>query len=454
MGCTALSVTAVWGQSPADSVEYADVHRYGDQEYQPVDSAKDGEGYSDSQDDAAGYNDDDDFFPSIHRPEYTTDGKYRQPVDIEFIDQSLAIVPTKLSGELFGFHAATLKVECLYHDPARRWGKLVRLDDERFAVIDGAASCVVVFKRNVLEIDSKATESSEIEDERAGSQWHVVAELPCPGAPNSLAWSVNDQRLYVSGQWSQRLYCFEPAGNALLTPSPSPRSGARGAEGRDVIAGEQAAGADVGQDWKNVGVVDLPMCGGVILPLPKHGVVLVMDAFGRDFAFVNAKSFQVSKHAKIYGHNVSDIMAIDDERQVLFTHQLLNETSQSIRGDITWGGLLSNNLRWLQVDRMLEEDGAEIYSKSRFYPVGLTGDGLGDPTAVRISTSTQTIAVTLGGSDRVAIANLSDMDFRKVEVGYRPVLVVSRQTTNTWSSSTSSAIACRSSTWKVWRWSM
>ncbi len=292
--------------------------------------------------------------------------------------ESQALISTKLSGELFAYDVEQKTVESVFSDPRRRWGQLLSLSDREFAAIDQANSSVVLW-------------------ERAGDGWTTTAELDCPGTPRALAWEPRQQDsqggiLYVSGQWSQRLYRFQklPAADAADGP------------------------------WKALPAIDLPMCGGVILPLPKHDCILVMDAFGRDYAVVDASSASVRKHDQLYGHNISQIVAVDDQQRVLYTHQLLNEFVRSMRGEITWGGMLSNNLRWLQTERLLHETGPAIFSEGKFYPIGVTGDGAGDPSSFCLSTDGR-IAITLGGTDRVAIADLVELDFTQIDVGYHPV---------------------------------
>ena len=63
---------------------------------------------------------------------------------------------------------------------------------------------------------------------------------------------------------------------------------------------------------------------------------------------------------------------------------------------------------------------SQIFSKGKFYPIGMAGDGAGDPSSFALS-SDGSIAVTLAGTDRVAIAKLNDLDFHQIDVGYRPV---------------------------------
>lgn len=316
------------------------------------------------------------------QPPYDATGDYRQPTAIVPIHDELAIIPTKRSGEIFALNLSTLACTKLFEDRSRQWGSAIRLTDSDFAVIDHGGDEVVIFQRR--------------ED-----RWQAIAAFACPGHPRQMAWVPEQRRFYVSGQWSQRLYRFQ-------LPSDSP----------DFAELEQLT------------PIDLPIRGGAILPLVKRSAVIVMDTFSRDFVVLDAVTVdgvlsddqKIVKHDRIYGHNVPGLLAVDDEQRVMFVHQLLNEFAQSTRGDITWGGLLSNNIRWLQAERMLDPaiQGAEMFSKSKFFPVGMTGDGAGDPTSLRLSTDGQ-LAITIGGTSRLAFGRVDDLDLHQVDTGLRPV---------------------------------
>ncbi len=345
------------------------------------------DGYTDSQDASLGYRYGDGSSPSGYQPSYVAGGTYRQPSGLVMLNEQLAVVPTKLTGELYALQLPELSVAVAYQDAKRSFGKAVRISDTACVVLDLAASSAVVFQ--------------------VGEEgWRPSAELPCPGTPNSLVWDADTSVLFVTGQWSQRLYRFQA--NYAAVDSATSASAVDNPVTLNLAT------------WTTLPTTDLPMCGGVMLPLKQHSAVLVMDAFGRDFAIIDLHSAEVIKHAKVYGHNISQIVSVDDGQRVMYTHQLLNEFAQSMRGDITWGGLLSNNIRWLKTERMLNETGADIFSRGKFYPVGVTGDGAGDPTSFAL-TEDGALAVTLGGTDRIAMGHLRDLDLRQVDVGQRPI---------------------------------
>ncbi len=306
--------------------------------------------------------------------EYQAGGLYRQPVAIEFIDSSRAWISTKRTGQIFEFDLLDRSLRVAHQDEDCSWGDIVKLTDNTIAVAEHRSGRVVIFQQRQED-------------------WHIVHWLNAPGHPNAIVWDSDNRLLYATGLWSQRLYRWR----------------------WDDINGLESPDA-----WSELDHVDLPMGGGEVLLLPKHRSALIVDAFGRDYVMLDLQAERLVKHGKLYGHNVTGLVATDDEQTVLFPHQLLNEFIQTVRGDITWGGLLSNNLRWLQTDRLLSASGDEIFRKGRFYPLGAPGNGAGDPSSLSLASSGR-IAVTLGGTNRVAIGVEGEHYFRQVDVGFRPV---------------------------------
>ncbi len=313
-----------------------------------------------------------------YRPTYIRDGNYRQPVAIAFVDATAALVTTKLSGEVLELQwSPTDFKKCqtrqVFSDPACSWGDVIVLSDRLVAIAESRAEQVVLFQ------------SKE-------GGWQPVVRFAAPGRAHSLAWDAEHRQLIASGQWSQQLYRWEWCGQ------------------------EPASKAS----WHELPAVDLGMCGGEILLLPKHDLLMVTDAFGSNYRLLDRETGQIVKREKVYGHNITGLASVHDETMVLFPHQLISETSQSVQNEITWGALLSNNLRWLRIDRLRDQSGHDIFRKGRFYPLGTNGDGCGDPSSLAVS-DTGLLAVTLGGTNRVAIGQESEYYFRQVDVGYHPV---------------------------------
>lgn len=311
-------------------------------------------------------------------PRYTTAGQYRQPVDIKFVDDSTALITTKLSGEIWELkwsadNYVQSSLRSVYQATDCSWGTVIALEPNVVAVTESQSEQVVLFLKSA-----------------AG--WEKTIAFDTPGGAHSLLWDPLHRRLLASGQWSQQLFRW------------------------------QAVAADLSdQDsWQRLSVVDLQMCGGEMLLLPKQNMLLITDAFGSNYRLLDRDSGNVIKRERVYGHNISGLAATHQGTMVLFPHQLLSETAPSVQGEITWGGVLSNNLRWLQVDRLREQSGHDIIRQGRFYPLGTNGDGCGDPSSLAVSSS-GLLAITLGGTNRVALVTEDEYYFRQVDVGLRPV---------------------------------
>jgi ABC-type dipeptide/oligopeptide/nickel transport system ATPase subunit len=85
---------------------------------------------------------------------------------------------------------------------------------------------------------------------------------------------------------------------------------------------------------------------------------------------------------------------------LLIAHQMLNDLAHSIRNDIHWGLLMSNDLRWLKVDSFLA-GGELLYRGGHMHPLGDSGKGGGDPGQLDVAAN-GTVVVTISGVNEVA----------------------------------------------------
>ncbi|MFN3192268.1 MAG: cytochrome c peroxidase [Aureliella sp.] len=313
-------------------------------------------------------------------PDYVADGEYRKPANLCFVTDALALVSTEASGQIFSVDAASHVVSEFFAEEKASFGQMAVIDATTIAVLDRAGSRVLLLE---LTLDDP-------EHPKARKSF----ELDAPGLPSAVAWDDLRKELLVTGTWSQRLYRWR-------------------LEKLDV---------DTNHRWQvtHRQSADLPMCGGQLLVLPKSQSIMVVDAFGRDYVMLQLDSLERINHQKLYGHNVTGLLATADEEFVFFPHQLLNEFARSVTTDITWGGLMSNNIRWLRTERLLNEQEEQVFKKGRFLPLGTPGNGAGDPSSIARSDE-GLLAVTLAGTNRVALGSEADYYFRQYAVGYRPV---------------------------------
>jgi DNA-binding beta-propeller fold protein YncE/mono/diheme cytochrome c family protein len=310
------------------------------------------------------------------RPPISADGKYRKPKAIEYLDENTAIICTSVGGEFYQLNMQDASTRPVFADSTCSWSKLLVLDNQHLAAIDLSHDQVVIFNR-------------------AADQWSVVTKLSTPGHPHSLTWNESTKTLYVTGQWSQRLYRFSVHENWAT--------------------------------WKSLAATDLPLHGGSMLLVPKKNALIIADAFGGDYVALQLENdpkrdaaLAISHRTQMFAQNIASLHLYQDGEWILFPFQLLDSLTTSIQGNITWGGLISNNIRWLRTDRMLTQEGDELMRQSKFVPLGEVGNGAGDPTSLRVFGEDK-FAVTLGGIDAVAIGRFGSRELEQFPVGLHPL---------------------------------
>jgi len=100
---------------------------------------------------------------------------------------------------------------------------------------------------------------------------------------------------------------------------------------------------------------------------------------------------------------------------------MLNDLAHSIRNDIHWGLLMSNDLRWLKIDSVMA-GGEQFYRGAHMHPLGDSGRGGGDPGAIEVGAD-GTVIVVLSGVNDVAIGKEGDFSMQRLKVGRRPTAV-------------------------------
>lgn len=126
------------------------------------------------------------------------------------------------------------------------------------------------------------------------------------------------------------------------------------------------------------------------------------------------------------GHNVRGLQISADGEMLIVAHQMLNELAHTVRNDVHWGLLMSNDLRWLKVDSVLR-GGDELYTGAHMHPLGEAGNATGDPSQVAVSRD-GTVVVTLGGVGEIAYGKEDDFSLQRLKVGLRPVDLVIDET--------------------------
>jgi cytochrome c peroxidase len=168
-------------------------------------------------------------------------------------------------------------------------------------------------------------------------------------------------------------------------------------------------------------VLDLPIAPRGQLWLQEHGRLLVADAFGGRLALVDPGRGVVADWRQLPAHNIRGLGLARDGQLLLVAHQMLNDLAHSIRNDIHWGLLMSNDLRWLKVESLLA-GGDRLYRGGHMHPLGDAGRGGADPGGLAVAPD-GTVVVALSGVHEVAFGKEEDFSMQRRKVGRRPTAV-------------------------------
>ena len=227
--------------------------------------------------------------------------------------------------------------------------------------------------------------------EQAGDDVKVVQRLAISPYPVSICLAADGQSASVASLWSRRLTFVE----------------------WDT--------ASDGLEIRATTVLDLPFAPRCQQLLPGRDRLIVADAFGGRLALIEASSRQFQGTRQFPGHNIRGLATDPSGKMLAAAHQMLNDLAHSIRNDIHWGLLMSNDLRWLEVDSLLA-GGKKLYYGAHIHPLGDPGKGGGDPGGLAMAAD-GTVCVSLSGVDLVAIGREDEVSMRRVRVGRRPTAV-------------------------------
>lgn len=149
--------------------------------------------------------------------------------------------------------------------------------------------------------------------------------------------------------------------------------------------------------------------------------MIVADAFAGRLAIFSIAGMQLIAMKQFPGHNVRGLGRSPDGKKLLLSDQMLNDLAQTIRGDIHWGMLMSNDLRWLNTNSVLAS-GKELYFGSHMHPLGEAGRGASDPAGLDVGAD-GTVVIALAGVNEIAIGREADFSLTRVSVGRGPVAV-------------------------------
>lgn len=178
---------------------------------------------------------------------------------------------------------------------------------------------------------------------------------------------------------------------------------------------------EIGEQLAITKVLDLPFAPRCQVELTGKGRLIVADSFGGQLAIVEPSSQRVATIRTLPAHNIRGLGVSPDGRMLMIAHQMLNDLAHSIRNDIHWGLLMSNDLRWLKVDSVLA-GGQELYRGAHMHPLGDSGRGGGDPGGLDVAPD-GTVVVSIAGVNEIAIGREGDFSMQRLRLPRRPTAV-------------------------------
>jgi YVTN family beta-propeller protein len=237
-----------------------------------------------------------------------------------------------------------------------------------------------------LALDAGTGQLLRLQIDRADVQ--VVQRLDVDRTAVRVVLASGGRRAYVAGKWSRRVHVID-------------------------------IGAET-QELQLASAIDLPIAPQE-LQLAKDDTRLIAgDAFTGRLAVIDTQSKQLLHISEFPAHNIRGLALHGDK--LLVAHQMLNELGHTVENDVHWGLVMTNDLRWLVLDTILN-NGDNLYRGAHVHPLGEPGRGSGDPAGVAVAANGR-VVVALGGTDQVAIGDRSDLKLTRVKVGQRPTRVV------------------------------
>lgn len=166
--------------------------------------------------------------------------------------------------------------------------------------------------------------------------------------------------------------------------------------------------------------IDLPFAPRCQIALPSSPHVVVADAFGGQIAVVDLDARKVLRVRQLGGHNIRGITLDATGENLLLTHQFLNPTAATQKGEIQNGNVVRNLVRRIPVAGLIGASRTNI--EDQVFSIGDIEAGAGDPAGLTIDDAGNTL-VALAGVDELGIGRLDEVVWTRIPVGRGPTAV-------------------------------
>ncbi len=279
----------------------------------------------------------------------------------------------------------------------RRSGSLSVVDlSQRRAIAEldvgkNLADLAPVGERRLLACDEGNHELLLLET--AGATVNVLSRVAVSGYPVELTVTQDRSRAYVASLWSQRVTEVRlPQGNAT--------------------------------ELATTRHFDLPFAPRKLLLTQDDSHLIVGDAFAGRLAILDLPAGKLQRVHEFPAHNIRGLSVTPDGQMLAVAHQMLNELAHTVRNDVHWGLLMSNDLRWLRLATVLDtRPTVDLYVGAHMHPLGDAGRGGADPSDLAVAPG-GLMVVAMGGANQVALGKEQDFSLRRIAVGRRPTAVI------------------------------
>ncbi|MEX2174467.1 MAG: cytochrome c peroxidase [Pirellulaceae bacterium] len=258
----------------------------------------------------------------------------------------------------------------------------------------------------------------------------VVAEHAVGKRLSDIVCLSGSTRLLATDEGAHELLLLEASGTHVtvlsrLSVSPYPVSICLSSDGANAtiasLWSRRLTFIRLGDQPTITHVLDLPLAPRTQLLLPNRDRQLVADSFSGRLAIVEPSSGRLIGERQFPAHNLRGLGVDPEGKMLIVAHQMLNDLAHSIRNDIHWGLLMSNDLRWLEIESVLA-GGERLYHGAHIHPLGEAGRGGGDPGQLGVAPD-GTVCVAISGVDQIAVGKEGDFSMQRLDVGRRPTAV-------------------------------
>lgn len=168
-----------------------------------------------------------------------------------------------------------------------------------------------------------------------------------------------------------------------------------------------------------IATIDLPFAPRRLLLVGSKAIVA--DAFGGELGVVDLEKRSIVRVRSLGVQNIRGLTLDPAGRHLYLTHQTLNPSTSTQKGEIQNGNVVNNKIRKISLPALIEVSSRQP-QEEHGYSIGDIEQGAGDPAGLVIDSRRQAL-VALAGVDEFAIGRIEEVIWTRLTVGRRPTAV-------------------------------